>query len=471
MSYPRSIQTLIIEDEQEPKQYYEHIIDAKRDKHQLAPPHFAFCYDDALRHLREDRIYHLVTIDLRLSESHGLPPAESVDFGVALLQECRERNTYPIPAVLVISVHLDRAQQDELEEAVRSSFAYGRVLVKSDHLEKEFARAFEFIDTYTGVGIHVRDGGCRVFPTLTPREDDLLRRAVLANSGVGLDVEWWSSELDRNGDWTKTLLGRFILADGQGHSRFAFFKLSADAGAQTTFQDVELMAHKLSHVKVLWKCIGGDRSLLLTQSANTGTSAPISLGTMLSEPFADVEPSIHQVADDIVRQVALLGDITPDNREVCKLLWQHHDLARIEEQWNQRGGPDILKVWDSSVSSPVELFRDLQSDRTPQRYEHQTVLHGDLNVTNVALERAIGGFHAFIFDASGTQGGVCVRDIAMLEVTTLLHQDEEEGLTAACADLYCNDFESCALSAAGNDRIRNTISFVQALRQRAFKIV
>src|SRR5208337_2630326 len=79
---------------------------------------------------------------------------------------------------------------------------------------------------YTDIGIHIRDAEKEWFPTLSPREDDLLRRCVLAQpSDLGVDVRWWSAEPGQsishpspNRGPTKVLMGHFLMDDGMGAS-------------------------------------------------------------------------------------------------------------------------------------------------------------------------------------------------------------------------------------------------------------
>lgn len=72
MSYPRTIQPLVIEDEANSKEYFETVFTGLKSRHRIAPPHWAFCVDDAMKCLSEERIYHLVTVDLRLPEKTAL---------------------------------------------------------------------------------------------------------------------------------------------------------------------------------------------------------------------------------------------------------------------------------------------------------------------------------------------------------------------------------------------------------------
>lgn len=470
MSYPRTIQPLVIEDEINSKDYFEEVFKALKSNHALSPPHWAFCLDDATRCLREDRIYHIVTIDLQLPEKPGQPPSESVEFGLSLINECANRNSYPIPAVLVISGHLGETSQQELNEQVRKSFAYGRVLVKSDHLKDEIEQAMQFVERYCDLGIHVRDSGMKTFPTLTPREEYLLRQAVMADEQrIGLDLAWWSADYDPYDKWTKTLMGRFLLDEGRGHSLHTFFKLASCDGARNVFRDAETLNQKLKHIKVVSAHTSGDRSLLVTQSAGSGNGPPLSLDDVLSRPAISIGDQLPRLAKEVATQVAALGDRTPDQRELRLLIWKYHDVDRIANQWQKRGGLQMLQEYRAAVACPVELFKSLAADGATVRYDLQSALHGDLNYSNIAIDEEAGVTHGFIFDASGSQSGVCVRDIAMLEVTVLLHQQAEAGVLRACAPLYASESEKQVQSNEANDREKNTFAFIRGIREVALQ--
>lgn len=470
MSYPRTIQPLVIEDEIVSKELFEAVFLSLGAKYPITTPHFAFCHADGRRLLKDDRIYHLVTIDLRLPELPGQPPAESIDFGQALVRDCANRNSYPIPAALVITAHLDQASQHELSELMSKSFAYGRVLVKSDDLQVEIDNALLFVERYCGVGIHLRDSGATLFPTLTPREEDLLRQIVLADeSRIGIDLEWWAAGYTPSTGWTKTLIGRFLLSEGRGHSLYSFFKLMTNEQAPRLFGDAEVMSQKLRHVKVLASRIAGDRSILVTQSVGSGITAPRSLDQLLSLPQSEFTPHAKRLAEEIVAQVAAIGDRTPEQRDRRHLLWHHHDRQRIESQWLQRGGESVLTDFATHATHPVELYDTLSQDGSVVRYDVQSALHGDLNFSNVAIDDDAGIPRAFIFDASGCDAGVCVRDVAMLEVATILHQDMDYSILAAiCLELYGDGVEAHQVAAA-TDRQSNTLAFIRNLRDAALK--
>src|SRR5262245_15701914 len=283
MSYPHELLTLIVEDEPSSKSYYDAVFDQLAKRYPLAKPRFAFCHSDGIEAIASDSIYHLVILDLRLPQSPNQPASEGLDFGLDLLEKCSNRNAYPIPAMLVISGFLDRANQTDLTARVNAGFAIGRVLIKGENLEGDIESAIRSCLVYSQVGIHIRDGGIDLLPTISPRDDDLLRRCVVAEECcAGVDLQWWSAECDPSipsdspfSGWTKTLMGSFLLDKGRGKSLPTFFKLAPCGGADSVIAEAKLLQHKLSHVKVFQPVISGNRSLLVTQKVGDGDGAPI----------------------------------------------------------------------------------------------------------------------------------------------------------------------------------------------------
>jgi hypothetical protein len=478
MSYPRQIQPLVIEDETKAKADYQDIFERLNKRGMsISDPHFAFCLRDAEAHLASDTIYHLVILDLRLPEGPDDLPLETQTHGLGLLDRCLQRNHYPIPSLMVVSGHLGSVAQTELERKVKSGFAYGCVIVKGGDLEPEISTAVQQVYEYCDSGLHLRCSQDKVFPTLSPRDVDLLRRAAIQNGlSVGLNLQWWSAEYDPpTGEfadamgWTKVLFGRYILEHGKGLSRYTFFKLAPSGGAEYVHREAALLQHKLKHIKVIGSIVSGDRSLLVTENASDGDKPPISLETFLGRPPDEVSPQSPLIVRRIVDQVASLGTSTPDSKPVGELLWPYHNEEWIKAQWERRGGSAALELGDEA--DPFKSRVDLIQCRTALRYQRQQVLHGDLNFTNVTLDDEPYGVTANIFDASGTRPGVNVRDLAMLEVTTLLHQSDEQGmdLVKHCSILYRDsiappgeiDFET------GSTRARNTLKLIVDLRRLA----
>lgn len=469
MSYPRSLQILIIEDEPEVKGYYDAVFQSLPDGVRVSCC-YAFSYQDALEMLSRETIFHLVILDLRLPEVANRPPIDELDFGLALVERCVNRNHYPIPALLVISGYLNKANQSSLEEQVRNGFSYGRVLVKGGDLRPDIGLAVQAVLKYCDIGIHIRDGGSVTYPTLAPREDDLLRRAILdQQDDVGVDVKWWCAEYDiATGEyaacagWTKTLMGHFLLPTGK--SLPTFFKFFPAEQAQHVLRDAGTVQQMLGHIRVCSSRRCGDRSLLVTHKVGSGQDDPVSLAELLSRPSTTVLPLIPRLVDELGSQITMLGASTPDCKKVKDLLWGYHDAENLLRLWEE-----YKQGIDETIIDPIGLFGHLHSNENWASYTYQTVLHGDLNFTNVAIDLVGSGCHAYIFDASGCGGGVNIRDLATLEVTSLLHQPlaDHESMVTTCAPLYREEADTIDEQqvAAWSDRERNTWHLVREIRR------
>jgi len=486
MSYPRTIQPLIIEDQSDAKDYYEVVLDSSVKNGTVAPPRFAFSYEEGSRLLGENTIYHLVILDLRLPEAPGRPESSALDFGLSLLDQCINRNAYPIPVLLVISGHLDQANQRDLDARVRDGVAYGRVLVKSNNLEDDLLAAVREAQRYCDIGIHIRDGGEARYPTLSPRDEDLLRRCVLRQGEcIGLNLEWWADEYSRPTGkfkeykgWTKTFMGRFLLDRGVGPSRPTFFKLAPTGGAESVAQEAQISGHKLSHIKVCSALIAGDRSLLVTQKVGESNERPISLATFLGRLADQIQQAIPAIVESVADQVSALGELTPYQTPISNLLWEGHDKERIHNEWRKYGigldrpiGLDL--DLDPTQLDPTLVLDRLTTNVSQVHFNRQTCLHGDLNITNIALDDIVTGPRAYIFDVSGCLPGVNVRDLAMLEVTALLHQpaDGEQTLVQHCMALYRDkvDIPDDLDFAHGSNRARNTLNLLAEIRKQALR--
>ena len=149
MSYPLTLQPLVIEDEDKVKDVYQTIFEAiSREFGNLLPfriaaPCYAFSYEQALKLLDSSKIFHVVILDLRLPEKQGLPEVQDQDLGLDLLERCINRDRYPVPALLVISGHVGSTDQVRIQDRLRDNFFYGRLLAKGDFafLEGEIRRA------------------------------------------------------------------------------------------------------------------------------------------------------------------------------------------------------------------------------------------------------------------------------------------------------------------------------------------
>src|ERR1700682_2003961 len=154
-------------------------------------------------------------------------------------------------------------------------------------LEREMRHACAEAIRYCSVGIHIRDSFAEQYPTIAPDEDDLLRRCVLTTPGtVGLDLSWWSADLHCVSPvtWTKVLVGRFLLSEGQGASRPQFFKLFPGGLAQHTYASAHQFERKLSHIKVTATLSRPSRALMVTEKVGAKLPRPVSLEEYLKAP-------------------------------------------------------------------------------------------------------------------------------------------------------------------------------------------
>jgi hypothetical protein len=83
-------------------------------------------------------------------------------------------------------------------------------------------------------------------------------------------------------------------------------------------------------------------------------------------------------------------------------------------------------------------------------------------------------WRAYIFDAEGVRADVAVRDLAMLEVTSLLHRNIEldEDFFESCADLYVPGTtvpDACPTDSGINVH-RNTYELIREVRRQGLRI-
>lgn len=473
MSYPRKLHVLIIEDEQDPIDTYQYLLAALRDKYPSVEPAVVRSYDDARNYINGPNIIHLAILDLNLPLETRQQPGEGINSGEQLLDLLAQRDDYPIPAILVVSGKLQLARLSDLQARLQTDFWYGALVNKGDaELATDLETGMRRVQQYCDVGIHIADGGEAWFPPLTPREDDLLRRCVLSQpTCLGVDLQWWSAEtaptfsqLSEPAGTTKVLMGSFLLDDGMGPSRPTFFKFEPSSNAPTTSKDAAILDQKLRHVQVKCMLPSRTRYLLVTQSVTNGR--PVPLNDYLSRESGDITSTVNSLIDDIVAQLDQLGTSIDGQSPVQQLLWPWHNRNRIA---------DALRRFEKASSvgfgtNPLELFDKLITSDRLIWAGRRPCIHGDLNATNIAVDvRQEEHPHAFIFDAAGIHADTDTRDLAMLEVTSVLFNPElERTLHAGCLDLlYGNGFVPDNIEGATQlASVQNTLQFIVALRRR-----
>jgi hypothetical protein len=476
MSYPLTLQPLVIEDDDSVKDAYRFIFDTiSRELTNLLPvtiaaPCYAFSYEQALRLLDGSKIFHPVILDLRLPEKQGLPEVQDQDLGLDLLEQCINRDRFPIPALLVISGHVGSTDQVRIQDRLRENFFYGRLLFKGDFalLEGEIKRACTEALKYVGIGIHLRDSGEEQYPTLTPRDEDLLRRSVLQQQGgIGVDLNWWSATRCQAGaavganPWTKVLMGRYLLNEGGGASRPKFFKLLAGADSHNVILSAQRIEQKLTHIKITSIVVSKSTGLIVTEKVGAQDERPRPLGeifTMIDHKGA------FEIAGQIVGQVHQLGELLDDSKPLKSLLWPAHDEQILREQWE---GLQQRLCGRVPLVDPVELYRELHQSDQKLRLRERPIVHGDLHMSNVALDSTPRGLDAYIFDAGVIRRSIAGRDLAVLEVSTLLHQRLDfDTLLHVCSVIYdaSTPLDKDTFASITDPLAQNIIEFVRGLR-------
>ena len=475
MSYPRKLHVLIIEDDPGPIDGYTDMLSNARDAFPSIEPTIVRSYADAQSMLQSPRIFHCLILDLNLPLANRQQPAEGLAPGEQLLELAAQRDDYPVPVLLVISGKLETASFTDLQAKLSQSFWYGVLIGKKNpKLEDELRTGLYKTHEYLDVGIHLRDSGNRWFPTLAPREEDLLRRCILEKPGrLGVDLEWWSAEHGpslshptANDGPTKVLMGRFLLDDGMEFSRPTFFKFEPSGNASYVCRDVTILDHKLSHVKVQHSASSKSRSLLVTQSVTD--SRPVSLDSMLMPTMTVDDTLLPLLVEDIVGQLGKLGDTSENEIPVPELLWKYHNVDNLKATYRPPSG------LSSSVPSPIAVFEELVSSTVRVWATKRACIHGDLNATNVAVD--IGGDgrpRAYIFDAAGIHADVDTRDLAVLEVTTLLFSNDGDlhAQFSAFEHFYSGKLNPGPLATLTSlpTSVRRTAILIAAIRQQVEK--
>jgi len=477
MSYPLMLQPLVIEDEDRIKDVYQGIFETVSGEisnalpFAIMPPCYAFSSDQAADLLEGSKIFHVVILDLRLPEKQGLPEVQDQDLGLALLERCINRDRYPIPALLVISGHVGSTDQVRIQDTLRDNFFYGKLLAKGDYgfLEGEIRRACREALRYAGLGIHLRDAGIEQYPTLSPRDEDLLRRSVLQQSGgIGVDLDWWSatdcpdaSVGSTANPWTKVLMGRYLLEDGIGASRPKFFKLLAGPDSRSVIDSARRIEQKLTHIKITSTVVSRSTGLIVTEKVGAQDARPKPLGEM----FQNFDrAAAFEIAGQIVGQVEQLGDLLDDSKPLKSLLWSAHDEQNLRDQWQdvQQRLPAGLPAAD-----PVALYLQLRQCDDKVRLRERQIVHGDLHMNNVALDTTPRGPEAYIFDAGMVRRSTAGRDLAVLEVSVLLHQRlDVETLIQVCSVTYdvAKPLDANSFASVTDPLAQNIIEFIRGLR-------
>lgn len=474
MSYPRKLHILVIEDDADVIEAYKTSFALLAKSFPLVEPVFARSHNDAKKHIDGAEVFHVVLLDLNLPLAIRDQPVDGLAPGEQLLEDLAKRDSYPVPVILIVSGKLGLAHIGGLQDRLAKDFWYGRLVNKGTEqqdreIEEGLVQALKYID----VGIHIRDAGKEWFPTLSPREEDLLRRCVLSQpSRLGVDVRWWSAEPGQsvsrpspNRGPTKVMMGHFLMDDGMGTSIPTFFKFEPAGNGPSVCRDIGILAQKLGHIKVFHTSHSRQRSLIVTQSA-TNRGIPVSLNDYLQTDPSEAGSNIPKLISQIVEQLNLLGDQTDDEVMFSAFLWEYLDRGAILKAWSSC---DTRQIVEDGFANPVATFDHLKVSSTKQWATRRSCSHGDLNATNVAIDAsAPNDPQAYIFDAAGMKPDFEFRDLATLEVTTILFNSVgiDDQLIQASRAFYESDFlPSGSLNATANGQLaQNVFAMITAIR-------
>jgi hypothetical protein len=233
------------------------------------------------------------------------------------------------------------------------------------------------------------------------------------------------------------------MTEGLGTSIPTFFKFEPVGNAPFVCRDIGILAQKLGHVKVFHTSRSRQRSLVVTQSA-TNRGVPIPLNEYLRRKPKDVSSSISLLINQVRAQLAQLGERTQGDAGISSFLWEHLDRDAMERA--------CLKSTSSKIWAT-----------------YRRCTHGDLNATNIAID-ADDPMHpqAYIIDASGMRADFELRDLATLEVTTILFASDgtDDQLLLASRVLYDKTFLPSDLPdlVVTDPWIANVVQMITAIR-------
>ena len=137
MSYPRKLHILVIEDDADAIEAYKSSFALLAKTYQLVDPVFARSFADAKKHIDGSAIFHLVLLDLNLPMAAAGRRLRAWP-GEQLLEDLTQRDSYPVPVVLVVSGKLNLAESiGGLQDRLAKDFWYGRLVNKGLGQESE----------------------------------------------------------------------------------------------------------------------------------------------------------------------------------------------------------------------------------------------------------------------------------------------------------------------------------------------
>lgn len=467
MSYSRSLRVLIVEDDPSVIRGYQlgfKLLKAQED-FDLVAPFVAGGYDEAVEALGRQSPIHLVVLDLKLPKQVGGDPDAFSGSGLDLIQTIAEREAFPVPALLILTGEPKYIQSySGLSDVLRDSFFYAAVAQKSADPTNDFRAALEAAQAYVDFGACITDPEELTWPTLTLREDDLLRRFGLSSETYACaDLRWWSAERKDRGSeslsWSKVLWGHFWMREQEAQSRNFFFKFESRENGDRSYTAAKRLESTLQHVQVMGHFVSSSRSLIVTAQATHGP--PVSLSKLLRRPTDQVVPHLVRIADDIASQLAQLGAASKEPKAPRELLWPHHrpQISSYDRVYRQFSSDE---EW-----LPSKVLDEVEAMSAQQWVSWRTCQHGDLHLGNISLDESADSIRAYLIDPGWMEPDACGKDLASLELALVLHQDlTESSIAAKVLHLFGGPRNEEPFD---NDPLRNTTSLMALLRERALQ--
>jgi len=220
-------------------------------------------------------------------------------------------------------------------------------------------------------------------------------------------------------------------------------------------------------VKAFSTVLSRQRSLIVTQSV-TNRGEPVSLNEYLHRDPVEISTHISTLIGQVIEQLGQLGDDNEDELPVSSFLWRHIDRDAIEKAMKSC---DSRQRVAECESNPLATFDLLKASNARMWANRRTCTHGDLNATNVAIDASRPNDpQAYIFDPGWMEADFEFRDLATLEVTTILFNSVgiDEQLIHASKVFYGTEFVALSPPSGPSDSLfaRNVHSMILAIRSR-----
>lgn len=382
----------------------------------------------------------LVILDLGLPMLDGGPDCDSHANGRLLFERFSEREHRPIPALVVMSGFLGQIEMHKFQTMADSRFAYGSIANKLD-VKGELIRAIQYIDRYRAVRLLPSDG--HPLPRLTPRDEDLVKRCIVAIDGKAATLRDWGNgttlSLAVTGS-TRVLFGTCELSRGPSHP--VFVKLVDEPFFTTELRAASLFSKIVPSYSVLQSAASACRGVIMSPKAGMSNSDTVSLLQSLAREDVSESDAIA-LADDVVAQLDKMGYAKHVMKPLSSFFWTHLKSERIGLAWGRRPAS-----FTSFSVLPERLLPRLRGSADSIEVVERGYTHCDLHADNVACDCG-SRWSALIIDPGSMSPGPWGKDLAQLEVSLLLHQKSQPagGIVEAVQSQ-----SRCRSSAANNTR-------------------